>query len=54
MQVKGLLAYYQIRACIASKEQAIAKEQQRAGRFILATNVLDANELSNDDGSAGV
>nr|WP_157816832.1 hypothetical protein [Nostoc flagelliforme] len=28
---------------------AIAIETKRAGRFILATNVLDAEELSNDD-----
>ena len=28
---------------------AIATEQMQAGRFILATNVLDANELGNDD-----
>ena len=31
------------------KEEAIAREQQRSGRFILATNFLDVQELSNDD-----
>lgn len=40
---------YQIRASLIPKPVAIAIEQRRAGRFILATNVLDANELSNDD-----
>jgi transposase len=41
--------YYQIRASFMPKEEAIAREQQRSGRFILATNVLDVQELSNDD-----
>ncbi len=35
---------YQISASIVPKQTAIAIEIQRAGRFILATNVLDANE----------
>jgi transposase len=41
--------YYQIRATVVSDEAAITIEKQRAGRFILATNVLDAHQLSNDD-----
>lgn len=41
--------YYQIDASVIPKQTAIAVEIKRAGRFILATNVLDANELSNDD-----
>ncbi|QKQ72195.1 IS1634 family transposase [Nostoc sp. TCL240-02] len=41
--------YYQIRATVVPNELAIATEKQRAGRFILATNVLDAQQLSNDD-----
>ncbi|MBE9003228.1 IS1634 family transposase [Nostoc sp. LEGE 12447] len=40
---------YQIRACVVPKLQAIATEQLRAGRFILATNVTDINELTGDD-----
>jgi transposase len=41
--------YYcdQIRPSLVPPPVAIATEQRRAGRFILATNVLDANELSN-------
>lgn len=31
------------------KAQAIATEQLRAGRFILATNVMDASQLTGDD-----
>lgn len=41
--------YYQIRAFLMPNQEAIATEQQRSGRFILATNVLDAQALSNDD-----
>lgn len=40
--------HYQIRATLVPDEQAIAIQQQRAGRFILATNVLDSQELSDD------
>jgi len=40
---------YQVRAIVVSKQTAIAIERQRAGKFLLATNVLDANELSDDD-----
>jgi transposase len=40
---------YQIQAEIIPKETAITIETERAGRFILATNVLDAKELSDED-----
>jgi transposase len=40
--------YYQIRATLVPNQSAIATQQQRAGRFILATNVLDEQELSDD------
>ena len=40
---------YQIQAEIISKETAITIEMQRAGRFILATNVLNTNKLSDED-----
>lgn len=38
-----------LRALLVPNKEAIATEQQRSGRFILATNVLDAQALSNDD-----
>jgi transposase len=41
--------HYQLRATLVPDEQAIAIQQQRAGRFILATNVLDSSELGDDD-----
>lgn len=41
--------YYQIDASVIRKQTAITVEIKRAGRFILTTNVLDVNELSNDD-----
>lgn len=41
--------YYQIDALLEPKEIALAVEIKRAGRFILATNVLDDRELSDDD-----
>jgi transposase len=41
--------YYQVDATLEPKEIAIAIETKRAGRFILATNVLDAEELSDED-----
>lgn len=40
---------YQIRACLVPKQAAIATVVRRAGRFILATNVMEADVLSNDD-----
>lgn len=41
--------YYQVDATLEPKELAIAIEAKRAGRFILATNILDTEQLSNDD-----
>ena len=41
--------YYQVDGSLEPKETAIEVETKRAGRFILATNVLDAKELSDDD-----
>jgi hypothetical protein len=40
--------YYQVDASLQPKEIAIAIETKRAARFILATNVLNTEELSND------
>lgn len=41
--------YYQVDASLETKKTAIAVETKRTGKFILATNVLDAEELSDDD-----
>jgi len=41
--------YYQVCGSIVPKQTAIDLEIQRPGRFILATNVLEANHLSDDD-----
>lgn len=41
--------YYQVDATLEPKEIAIAIETKRAGRFILATNVLNAEELSDEE-----
>jgi transposase len=41
--------HYQIHATLVANQAAIAIEQQRTGRFILATNVLEPQPLSNDD-----
>ena len=40
--------YYQISATVSENENAINIEKRSAGRFILATNILDVSELSND------
>lgn len=40
--------YFQIRADVAPKQTAIDVEIQRAGRFILATNVLDTSQLTDE------
>ena len=40
--------HYQIDACLIPNQDAIATEKQKAGRFILATNVVDSDQLSND------
>ena len=39
-----------IQAEIVPKETAITIATEQAGRFILSTNVLDANKLRNEDG----
>ena len=44
-----LNAIITLRAFLVPHKEAIATEQQRSGRFILGTNVLDTQELSNDD-----
>ncbi|BAY29020.1 hypothetical protein NIES2107_08610 [Nostoc carneum NIES-2107] len=40
---------YQIQAEIIPKETAITIAREQAGRFILATNILDVKELSDED-----
>lgn len=40
---------YSVQATLVPDQEIIKVEMTRAGRFILATNVLDANELSADD-----
>jgi len=46
---KDAYLYYQVDALLELKETALAVEIKRAGRFILATNVIDTKELSDDD-----
>ena len=46
---KPIHCHHQIRASLVPNPETIASEQRRAGRFILATNLLNANELSNDE-----
>ncbi|MEH2195916.1 MAG: hypothetical protein V7K98_25190 [Nostoc sp.] len=41
--------YYQISASVSKNENAIDMETTSAGRFIIATNVLESTELSNDN-----
>ena len=43
------ITFYQIRATLRQKQTTIAIETQRAGRFILATNVLEVKELNDSD-----
>lgn len=40
---------YGIQATLERDQRVIAAETQRAGRFVLATNVLNVNDLSNDE-----
>ena len=40
---------YQVSATLSKNEAAISSEIQSAGRFILATNILDENILSNSE-----
>jgi len=39
--------FYTIQASLAINSNLRERESRQAGRFILATNVLDVNELSN-------
>ncbi|MBD1931766.1 MULTISPECIES: hypothetical protein [Cyanophyceae] len=38
-------ASYKITACLELKSDIVEAERRQAGRFILATNVLDVNQL---------
>ncbi len=40
--------YYQVSATISENESKINTETRSAGRFIIATNILESNQLSND------
>ena len=40
---------YGIQATLERNQSVIESETRRAGRFMLATNVLNVNELSNDE-----
>lgn len=42
-------ASYKITACLELKSDVVESEQRQAGRFILATNVLDVNQLSPEE-----
>ena len=42
-------SYYRIHASLSPHPKAIALEKQKAGRFILATNVLDSSQFSNSE-----
>jgi transposase len=46
---KNQTRFYQINASLSENINAIQKAYQSAGRFVLATNVLDEESLSNDD-----
>ena len=41
--------HYHIEADLIPNSQTIAQEKQKAGRFILASNVLDYDQLSNSE-----
>ena len=41
--------YYQVKAGLDLKNHVIKNEKKRAGRFILATKILDDSELSDDE-----
>ncbi|OKH27915.1 IS4 family transposase [Calothrix sp. HK-06] len=47
-KISGQTSFYQLQATLSKDESAIASEIQSAGRFVLATNVLDETLLSND------
>ncbi len=40
---------YQIEANLSENSEIIATEKKKAGRFILATNIIEAQELSGDE-----
>jgi transposase len=40
---------FKVQAKLELDAKAIAKETQASGRFILATNIMDANELTADE-----
>ncbi|MEW6499713.1 MAG: IS1634 family transposase, partial [Cyanobacteriota bacterium] len=42
-------ANYKITACLELKSDVVEAERRQAGRFILATNVLNVNQLSPED-----
>ncbi|BDA74054.1 transposase [Calothrix sp. PCC 7716] len=46
---KEQTTFYQVNASFSENINEIKKAHQRAGRFILATNVLDEKSLTNDD-----
>ncbi|WP_130589518.1 IS1634 family transposase [Neochlamydia sp. S13] len=46
---QALLIQYRMEAALAKDEQKISNSLQRKGKFILATNELNAELLSNDD-----
>jgi transposase len=43
------LISYKVQADLELDEQVVAAEKNRAGRFVLATNVLDSSQLSPDE-----
>jgi transposase len=46
---KDKINFYQVNASLSENMNAIKIAYQSAGRFILATNILDEKSLSNDD-----
>ncbi len=46
---KDKINFYQVNASLSENINAIKMAYQSAGRFILATNILDEESLSNDD-----
>ncbi len=39
---------YKVKANLELEEEVIKLEKNRAGRFVLATNILDKNKLTSD------
>lgn len=46
---KNSTSSYKVTGCLDLKSDVVEAERRQAGRFILATNVLDVNQLSPDD-----